>query len=88
MASHKSAVKETRKGRARRNRNRAHRSELRTTLKTTRSTLTGDAAAAKQAVSTAASVLDRKASKGLIHPNAAARIKSRLARQAHRAGTK
>ncbi len=88
MASHKSAVKETRKSRARRNRNRAHRSELRTTLKTTRATIASDKGGAAKAVTEASSVLDRKASKGLIHRNAAARIKSRLARQAHRAGAK
>lgn len=89
MASHKSAIKEMRKSRARRSRNRAHRAELRTVLKTARAATAGATPeeAIRQARS-AASLLDRKAAKGVIHPNAASRVKSRLARQAARTAKK
>ena len=89
MASHKSAIKEMRKSRARRTRNRAHRTELRTVLKSTRATTAGGTPeeAVRQA-RTAASVLDRMAAKGVIHRNAASRVKSRLASQAARAAKK
>ncbi len=41
----------------------------------------GDAAAAKDAVATAVSTLDRAAERGIIHPNNAARRKSRLVKK-------
>lgn len=86
MASHKSAVKEMRGSRRRRDRNRAHRSALRTGLKKIRGAIKpGDDAAREGLVREASSMLDRKASKKVIHRNAAARIKSRIARQANKA---
>ena len=57
-------------------RNRAQRSALRTALKHVR---LADAAAAGAAYARAVELLDRAARKGLIHPNNAARHKSRLA---------
>jgi len=57
-------------------RNRAQRSELRTALKRVREAI-GPAAA--EAYLHAVRLLDRAARKGLIHPNNAARHKSRLA---------
>ena len=71
----KSAKKAMRQGRAHEVRNRAQRSALRTALKRVRAA-TGDAA--QQAYREAVSLLDRAARKGLIHPNNAARHKSRL----------
>ncbi len=66
-----------RKSRAAAVRNRAQRSTLRTALKTAKSS-----EATPEQLKTAASLLDRAARKGLIHKNAAARNKSRLAKKA------
>jgi small subunit ribosomal protein S20 len=73
----KSAKKDLRRSRAAAVRNRAQRSALRTAVKKAR---VATAAAADHL--SAVSLLDRAARKGLIHRNAAARVKSRLAKQA------
>jgi len=72
-----SAKKNMRKSRAAMARNRAQRSALRTALKKGHSP---EVDAAERL--TAVSLLDRAARKGLIHPNAAARHKSRMAKKA------
>jgi small subunit ribosomal protein S20 len=72
-----SAKKNMRKTRAATIRNRAQRSALRTAVKRAKSP-TATPAERLEAVS----LLDRAARKGLIHKNAAARHKSRLARKA------
>jgi small subunit ribosomal protein S20 len=73
----KSSKKDLRKSRAATVRNRAQRSALRTALKKAKSpTATPDERLA------AVSLLDRAARKGLIHGNAAARQKSRIALRA------
>jgi small subunit ribosomal protein S20 len=64
-----------RKSRAAAVRNRAQRSALRTALKTAKS-----ATATPEQKTTATSLLDRAARKGLIHSNAAGRQKSKLAK--------
>jgi small subunit ribosomal protein S20 len=69
-----SAKKNMRKARAATARNRAQRSALRTALKRAKA----PTATAEERL-TAVSLLDRAARKGLIHANAAARHKSRLA---------
>jgi small subunit ribosomal protein S20 len=69
-----SAKKNMRKARAATVRNRAQRSALRTALKKAKA----PTASAEDRVK-AVSLLDRAARKGLIHANAAARQKSRLA---------
>lgn len=71
-----SAKKNMRKSRAAEARNRAQRSTLRTALKKAKST---EGSAAERA--TAVQLVDRAARKGLIHKNAAARHKSRLAKK-------
>ena len=73
----KSAQKRMRQSRARTAVNRTQRSALRTALKKVR-TATGDAAA--KAYADAVTLLDRAGRKRIIHPNAAARQKSRLAK--------
>ena len=78
MPQIKSAKKAMRQGRARYARNKVQRSALRTALKRVRQADTADAAAKAYAV--AARLLDRAARKGLVHPNNAARHKSRLAK--------
>jgi small subunit ribosomal protein S20 len=70
-----SAKKNMRKSRAATVRNRAQRSALRTALKRART-----AGATSDEKLAAVSLLDRAARKGLIHRNAAARHKSRLAK--------
>src|SRR5579862_4775970 len=69
-----SAKKAMRQSRTRAARNRAQRSALRTALKRVRE---APAASAAEAYAKASSLLDRAARKGLIHPNNAARHKSR-----------
>jgi small subunit ribosomal protein S20 len=70
-----SAKKNMRKSRAATVRNRAQRSALRTALKKARAP---EATAEAKAIAT--TLLDRAARKGLIHPNNAARNKSRLSK--------
>ena len=71
-----SAKKNMRKSRAANIRNRAQRATLRTALKMAKS----DTATPEQKTS-AVSLLDRAARKGLIHKNTAARHKSRMSKQ-------
>ena len=71
-----SAKKNMRKTRAATARNRSQRAALRTALKTAKSQASSPAEKR-----TATQLLDRAARKGLIHRNAAARQKSKLAKQ-------
>jgi len=73
----KSASKRMRQGRTRTTLNRTHRSQLRTAVKKVRAA-TG--AEAKAAYEEAVKLLDRAGRKSIIHKNAAARQKSRLAK--------
>jgi small subunit ribosomal protein S20 len=73
----KSAAKRMRQGRARATHNRTHRSELRTALKKVRAATGAEAAAA---YAEAIKLLDRAGRKSIVHKNAAARQKSRLAK--------
>ena len=77
MPQIESAKKAMRQGRARHVRNRAQSSALRTALKRVRTATTSEQAG--EAYRVAARLLDRAARKHLIHPNNAARHKSRLA---------
>ena len=72
----KSAKKALRQSHTHNARNRAQRSALRTAVKRVRE---AEGAAAAAAYAQAVQLLDRAARKGLIHPNNAARHKSRLA---------
>jgi small subunit ribosomal protein S20 len=72
----KSSKKRMRQSRAAREHNRTQRSQLRSAVRQARSA-DGDTTAA---LATASSLLDRAGRKRLIHPNAAARQKSRLAK--------
>jgi small subunit ribosomal protein S20 len=73
----KSAKKAMRQARARNQRNRGQSSALRTALKRVRGATSAEQAT--EAYRVAARLLDRAARKNLIHPNNAARHKSRLA---------
>lgn len=79
----KSALKANRQNVKRRETNRQLRSKLRTGLKGIRAAVDGnDRDAAKAAVGTAQSLVDKMATKGIIHRNTAARYKSRLSARA------
>ena len=70
MPHHKSAKKRLRQSKEQRLRNRGHRTELRRAVKTARQRA--------EALPAGVSALDVAARRGIIHPNKAARLKSRL----------
>jgi small subunit ribosomal protein S20 len=75
----KSALKANRQNIKRRELNRQMRSRLRTALKAIRASLDAkDLNAAKAALSRTVSIVDKMATKGIIHHNTAGRYKSRL----------
>ncbi len=79
MANTKAAQKRIKQIEKRRIRNRIHRARARTEVKQARQAIaTGDMEASSEAVREAVRWLDHAASKGVIHPNNAARRKSRL----------
>lgn len=81
MANIKSAKKRIELERKAALRNRAGRSRARTAVRRFREALTaGDRAQAELKLRQAIAVLDRVAQKGILHPNAAARRKSRITR--------
>lgn len=85
MANHKSAIKELRQATKRRDRNRAHRSRLRSQIKKLRGAVSGgDLDQAKSLLVPTLSLVDRTASRGAINDNAAARTKSRLTKAVNR----
>ena len=76
----KSALKANRQNIKRRAHNRALRASLRTGLKSIRKSLDAkDVAGAKTALRDMQSLVDKMATKGIIHRNTASRYKSRLA---------
>jgi small subunit ribosomal protein S20 len=82
LANIKSAKKRAIQSEKRRQHNASRRSMTRTSLKKVLSAITsGDKEAAQAAYTAATPLLDRMATKGLIHKNKAARHKSRLAAQ-------
>jgi small subunit ribosomal protein S20 len=75
----KSALKANKQNIKRREHNRSLRAKLRTGLKSIRKSLDGkDIEAAKAALQTLQSLVDKMATKGIIHKNTASRYKSRL----------
>lgn len=76
MPQHKSAIKRVRQSEVRRERNRIHRSRMRTMIKKLRET--ENPAEATTLLVSVKSYLDRMAGKGIIHKNAAANKKSNL----------
>jgi len=85
MASHESAVKAHRQSLVRREANRQYRARLRGALRTIRAAVdSGDPAKVKDALRETISLVDKMAGKKVIHRNAAARYKSRLAKRVAR----
>jgi small subunit ribosomal protein S20 len=82
MATHKSAVKRSKQSKEKRLRNRNVKSNLKTTIKTVVVAIDEkDQNRAKEVLSQATPVIDKAASKGVIHKKTAARKISRLARK-------
>ena len=79
MANSPQSRKRARQAETRRQRNASQRSMVRTTIKKVRGAIVnGDAKAAAEALDAAVPVIDRMANRGIMHPNQAARHKSRL----------
>jgi small subunit ribosomal protein S20 len=79
LANHKSALKRIRSSEKKRQRNRIFRSKARTEVKKARASMDqGDLQTARAATLEAIRTLDKAAVKGIVHPNNAARRKSRL----------
>ena len=82
MATHASALKAHRQSLKNRERNRQFRARLRNALRSVRVAVDGnDLTGAKTALKQTVSLIDRMASKGVIHKNAASRYKSRLTKR-------
>ncbi len=82
MANKKSALKRIRQNTKRRLHNRFFRGMMRASVKDARKALEGNSVEeARTATLQAVSSLDKMAEKGIIHPNNAARRKSRLAKR-------
>lgn len=87
MANTASAEKRNRQAQKRRTRNVGVRTGVKSAVKKVRDALEkGDAAGAKTALKAAERTLDRAASKGVLHKNAASRRISRLAHAVAKAG--
>lgn len=85
MASHASALKAHRQNIVRRERNRQMRTRLRGALRSIRTAIdAGDPAQVKDALRETISLVDKMASKGVIHRNTAGRYKSRLSSRVSR----
>ncbi len=82
MPNIKSAIKRVKTSEKRRLRNASQKSALRTSVKAVDNAIqSSDAEQAQAALIEATKKLDKAVTKGLIHKNAAARKKSRLAKQ-------
>jgi small subunit ribosomal protein S20 len=82
MANHKSALKKIRQNEVRRLRNKAYKTRVKNVVKAVETAIDDhNKDAAEKALYNAVSVIDRVASKGVIHKNTAARKKSRLTKR-------
>lgn len=81
MAHSRSARKRIRQNETARRRNRGHRSELRTRIKTLRQAIADKSPEAAKLLPRTVSLIDRLVKKGVIRENTAARYKSRLTRR-------
>ena len=85
MANIKSQIKRNRQNEKRHDRNKAVRSELKTRVKRAITAAQQGDENAAEITATAIKRLDKAASKGIIHKNAAARRKSRLQKRVNKA---
>lgn len=79
----KSVVKDVKKSRERRVRNLDAKSKIKTFVKKTKTALDEGSEQATALLNETVSIIDRTAKRGIIHPNAAARRKSRLMKRAN-----
>jgi small subunit ribosomal protein S20 len=87
MPNIKSAIKRVKVSEKRRLRNASQKSALRTAVKAVETAISAqNAESAREALILASKKLDKAASKGLIHKNAANRKKSRLAKKLNALG--
>ncbi|QFG68050.1 30S ribosomal protein S20 [Ornithinimicrobium pratense] len=87
MANIKSQIKRVKTNAKRTERNRAHKSELRTFIRKFRQAAdSGDAATAEEALKVASKKLDKAVSKGVLHKNQAANKKSSMAKKFNKIG--
>jgi small subunit ribosomal protein S20 len=77
----KSVIKDVKKSRELRLRNLATRSRIKTLVKKAKTAIADSAENSAALVSETVSIVDKAAKRGIIHPNAAARRKSRLMRR-------
>jgi small subunit ribosomal protein S20 len=84
VANTRSAKKRLRQSEERRARNRAARTRLKSAVKAVRATTDSDEATER--FRKAVQLLDRAAVNGIVHPNRAARVKSRLANHVQEVG--
>jgi small subunit ribosomal protein S20 len=81
MANHKSSIKRFRQDESRSENNKYYSKTTRNALKNLRATT--EKAAAAELLPKVSSMLDKLAKKNIIHPNKAANLKSKLAKQAN-----
>jgi small subunit ribosomal protein S20 len=88
MPNNRNAEKAMRQANKRRLRNRAAKSVLRTAIKTLKSNVAkAEAPQVASTLNATASKIDKLAAKKFIHPNKAARLKSRLSKLANQKAT-
>lgn len=83
MPNIKSVIKDVKKSRERRLRNLATKSRIKTFVKKSKAAMDAQAENTTALVNETVSILDKAAKRGIIHPNAAARRKSRLMKRAN-----
>lgn len=86
MANHKSAIKRAKQSEARRLRNRSRKTRMKNVIKSLEEAIAAnDRELAMTRLKEAASVIDKTASKGVIHKNHASRRLSRLSQKVNSA---
>ena len=82
MANHKSALKRARQNEVKRIRNKSHKTKTKTAIKAVRKAISENSVEeARERLNDAISIIQKTASKGIIHKNTASRKISRLTRQ-------
>lgn len=83
MPNIKSVIKDVKKSRERRVRNQDTKSKIKTLVKKTKAAMDTKSEQLTTLVNETVSIIDKAAKRGIIHPNSAARRKSRLMKRAN-----
>ena len=83
MPNIKSVIKDVKKSRERRVRNQDTKSKIKTLVKKTKAAMDTKSEQVTTLVNETVSIIDKAAKRGIIHPNSAARRKSRLMKRAN-----